>query len=432
MSHSLSRRHFTLALTALGASALTPLARAASGDSSGIETTDVTKPRILCYVGGYTKDAPPGVEGNGDGIVVFDMDRTTGVLTQIFTFMDIASPSFITFSPDHRYLYAISEIDNYNKEGDGCVTAFAVNQHTGTLTKINTVSSGGAIPAHVSVHPSGKFVFVANYMGGSVAVFPVKPNGGLAEASDIVHLTGPRQPERAADNPQGNFAVSDHSGSHPHMIASNPNGRFVLADDAGLDRIYVWRMDMKNGTLIPDTVPYYNLTPGCAPRHFVFNQAGTILYNLCEQDSKVLVSDFNPTTGAITLIQSVSTVPPYFRGSTLAAEILIDDTGKYVYVSNRLGDSLAIFAVGQDGTLTLQDEVWMHADYGRAMMFDPTGTFLFCANQRSDAVTSFRVNKVTGDVKFTRQYTPVGSPTTFAFLVTTPALTTPALGGSNL
>lgn len=424
MPHSLSRRSFALGLVALGATALSPMARAASSDSTTLDDTDPSKARILCYVGGYTKDHPPGVDGNGDGIAVFEMDRSTGVLTQIFTFMDIASPSFITLSPDHRYLYAISEIDNFNKAGDGCVTAFGVDQYTGTLSKINTVSSGGAIPAHVSVHPSGKFVYVANYIGGSVAVFPVKPDGGLAEASDIVHMTGPKQPERATDNPQGNFAVSDHSGSHPHMVASDPSGRFVLADDAGLDRVYVWRMDMTNGKLIPAKVPYYNLTPGCAPRHFVFNKAGTIFYNLCEQDSKVLVSNFNSETGAITLIQSVSTVPPYFRGSTLAAEILIGDTGKYVYVSNRLGDSLAIFAIGKDGTLTLQDEVWMHADYGRAMMFDPTGTFLFCANQRSDAVTSFRVNRTSGDVKFTKQYTPVGSPTTFAFLVTTPVADT--------
>lgn len=419
----ISRRGFALGLTALGATALTPLAGASNARASSSDTTELDDPqksRILCYVGGYTKHAPPGGEGNGDGIVVFEMDRNTGVLTQIFTFMDIASPSFITLSPDHRYLYAISEIDDYNKDGDGCVTAFSVNRHTGTLSKINTVSSGGAVPAHVSVHPSGKFVFVANYVGGSVAVFPVKPNGGLAEASDIIHNTGPKQPERATDNPPGNFAVSDHSGSHPHMIASDPSGRFVLADDAGLDRLYVWRMDMKNGTLIPDKVPYYDLVAGSAPRHFVFNHAGTILYNLCEQDSKVLVSTFDPQTGVVTLKQSVSTVPPFFRGSTLAAEILIADTGKYVYVSNRLGDSLAIFEVGSDGELTLQDEVWMHADYGRAMMFDPTGRFLFCANQRSDAVTSFRVDRETGDLNFTRQYTPVGSPTTFAFLVTIP------------
>lgn len=411
MSQHLSRRHFSLGLAGLGATALAGPVRASAAQS------EVSPPKVLCFVGGYTEHGPPGISGNGEGIAVFEMERDTGVLTLITTFMDIPSPSFITLTKDRKFLYALSEINDYNPDGDGSITAFAVDTKTGTLAKINTVSSGGAVPAHLSIHPSGKYVLVANYMGGCVSVLPIHHDGSLGEATDVVHNTGPRQPERAEDNPQGNFAVSDHSGPHPHMIDTDPSGRFVLADDAGLDRVYVWRLDEKRGKLVPAQTPYYNMTPGSAPRHFVFDHSGRVLYNLCEQNSKVVVSKFDPQTGKITVVQSVSTVTSHFRGSTLAAEILISASGKYVYVSNRLGDSMAVFAVGQDGTLTLQDEVWMHADYGRAMMFDPSGNFLFCANQRSDAVTAFRVDRETGKPYFTNKFTPVGSPTTFAFMI---------------
>lgn len=421
MSHPVSRRSFAVGLVAGVAAAGTGIAGAADPEKTLPTPPPPPKQvsKTICFVGGYTKHGPPGGgTGNGQGIAVFDMDRETGVLTPITTFTDIASPSFLTISKDQRFLYALSEIDDFNKNGDGSVTAFAIDPKTGSLRKLNVVSSMGAVPAYVSIHHSGRYVLVANYVGGNVAVLPIRSDGSLGEASDVVHNTGPRQPERAADNPQGNFAVSDHSGSHPHMIHSDPSGKFVLADDAGLDRVYVWTLNLDTGKLIPAKTPYYDMEPGSAPRHFQFNHSGRILYNLCEQDSKVVVSNFDPVTGAISNIQTVSTVTSHFRGSTLAAEILISASGKFVYVSNRLGDSLAVFAIGADGTLTLQDEVWMHADYGRALMFDPSGTFLFCANQRSDAVTSFRVDKKTGEIAFTNNFTPVGSPTTFAFMNT--------------
>ncbi|GBQ86872.1 MULTISPECIES: lactonase family protein [Asaia] len=418
MTTSLSRRGF-----ALGTLGLLGCGHALAQDATDQAPATPPPPpkpvsKTICFVGGYTKHAPPGGAGNGEGIAVFEMDRQTGVLTPVTTFTDIASPSFITLSHDKRFLYALSEIDDFNKDGDGSVTAFAVDRKTGSLKKLNAVSSGGAVPAHLSVHHSGRYVLVANYMGGSVAVLPIRPDGSLGPATDVVHNTGPRQPERAADNPQGNFAVSDHSGSHPHMIQSDPSGKFVIADDAGLDRVYVWTLNLQTGKLVPAKTPYYDMTPGSAPRHFQFNRSGKLMYNLCEQDSKIVVSAFDPQTGAINNLQSVSTVTSHFRGSTLAAEILISADDRFVYASNRLGDSLAVFKVGEDGTLTLQDEAWMHADYGRAMMFDPSGSFLFCANQRSDAVTSFRIDKASGQLGFTENFTPVGSPTTFAFMDT--------------
>ncbi|GBQ31685.1 lactonase family protein [Gluconacetobacter azotocaptans] len=410
MSPTLSRRALLLSLAASGAAPLLRPAPARAAIPGGSRT--------ICYIGGYNKHAPPGGAGNGQGIAVFEMNRETGALTPLTTYVDIASPSFITLSADTRFLYALSEIDDFNAARDGCVTAFSVDRTSGELTMLNRASSGGSIPAHLSLDHSGRYVLVANYVGGSIGVLPIRPDGSLGDPTDVVHNTGPRMPERAEDNPPGNYAVSDHSGPHPHMVACDPSGRYVLACDAGLDRVYVWTLDLATGKLRPAATPYIALMPGSAPRHFAFGHDGRIVYILCEQNSKVIVATFDPRTGALVPQQKVSTVTPYFQGSSLAAEILVSPNGRYVYASNRLGDSLAIFRVSPDGSLTLIDEVWMHADYGRAMMFDPSGKFLFCANQRSDSVTSFRVNPETGALDFTWHFTPVGSPTTFAFMHT--------------
>jgi 6-phosphogluconolactonase len=412
MNMPLSRRNLLLTLAASGAA---PLATPLIG-SRRAQAAIPAMSRTLCYIGGYNKQAPPGGAGNGQGIAVFEMNHDTGGLIPVTTFMDIASPSFITMSADSRFLYALSEIDDFNADHDGSVTAFSVDRTSGELNRLNVVSSGGAIPAHLSIHRAGRHVLVANYIGGSVGVLPIRPDGSLGDPTDVVHNTGPRMPDRAEDNPPGNFAISDHSGSHVHMVASDPSGHFVVACDAGLDRIYVWTLDLATGKLHPAATPFVPLIPGSAPRHFAFSRDGRTIYILCEQDSKIVVASFDPRTGALTPQQKVSTVTSYFQGSSLAAEILLSPNGRYVYASNRLGDSLAIFRVGSDGSLTLIDEVWMHADYGRAMMFDPSGTFLYCANQRSDSVTSFRVNHESGALDFTWHFTAVGSPTTFAFL----------------
>ncbi|QCE33929.1 lactonase family protein [Acetobacteraceae bacterium] len=422
LSSVLSRRNFSRILAG-GALIGAVVPYVASAEKNSIVNSDIDSAlpkksgeKIFCYVGCYTKECPAGVDGNGKGIYLFEMNTATGALSLKTVYMGISSPSFLTLSPKNDYLFAISEIDNYGPEKSGCVTGYAVDQKTGLLTKTNTVSTGGPIPCHVSVYPSGKYLLIANYIGGCVSVVPIHKGGFLGKPTDIQHLSGPKRPERAKDNPPGNFAVSDHTGSHPHMISTSPSGKWIIANDAGLDRMYVWRLDHKRGKLLPAPIPFVDLEPGSAPRHFVFNKAGTMLYNLCEQDSKVTVFQFNDKTGEVLPVQTVSTVSSQFQGSTLAAEILIAPSGKFIYVSNRLGDSIAVFSVGSDGTLTLQDEIWSHADYGRAMMFDPDANFLFVTNQRSDSITSFRVNERSGDIAFTHDFTAVGSPTTLAFM----------------
>jgi 6-phosphogluconolactonase len=389
--------------------------RAAAALSLPYAVSAVSAPAVpaafaYAYVGTYTP--------NGGGIYLFRIDHSTGALTQLQVVDDIRNPSWLAVNPAQTRLYAISEIDNYQGTLNGAVVSYAIAADSLQLTRLGAVSSAGATPAYVSVHPSGKFVFVANYGGGNVAVFPVGSNGALGEASDVRPSVGPRHRARAVDDPPGQFAYSDHDGPHPHMVAADAAGQFVIANDAGLDLTLVWRFDADAGRLLPADVPVISASSGSAPRHFAFHPNGRVFYNLYEHDSKVTVYDYDPARGGLRLKQTLSTLPPKFAGSNLSAEIVITADGRFLYVSNRLHNALTVFAVAADGQLRLTSESWVHADYPRCVAIDPSGDYLFSCNQKGDSITSFRINSGSGALQFTGRFEPVGSPAVITLLKT--------------
>ena len=357
---------------------------------------------FYAYVGTYTP--------NGGGIYLFRVDRATAALLQMQVVDDIKNPSWLALNPAQTRLYAISEIDNYQGAHDGAVVTYAIDPTSMQLTRLSAVGSSGTSPAHVSVHPSGKFVFVANYGGGNVAVFPVAADGTLGPASDVRPSVGPRHHARAIDDPPGQFAVSDHDGPHLHMVAADPTGQFVIANDAGLDLTLIWRLDAQGGRLLPAEAPVLVAPPGSAPRHFVFHPSGKFFYNLYEHDARVVVYDYDGSRGAMRLKQSVSTLPPHFAGSNLASGIVVSPNGRFLYVGNRLHSSVAIFAIAEDGQLRTAYETWTHADSPRSIAMDPSGEIMFSCNQRSDSLTSFRINPASGALAFTGRFEAVGSP----------------------
>ena len=357
---------------------------------------------FYAYVGTYTP--------NGGGIYLFRVDRATAALLQMQVVDDIKNPSWLALNPAQTRLYAISEIDNYQGTHDGAVVTYAIDPTSMQLTRLSAVGSSGTLPAHVSVHPSGKFVFVANYGGGNVAVFPVAADGTLGPASDVRPSVGPRHHARAIDDPPGQFAVSDHDGPHLHMVAADPTGQFVIANDAGLDLTLIWRLDAQGGRLLPAEAPVLVAPPGSAPRHFVFHPSGKFFYNLYEHDARVVVYDYDGARGAMRLKQSVSTLPPHFAGSNLASGIVVSPNGRFLYVGNRLHSSVAIFAIAEDGQLRTAYETWTHADSPRSIAMDPSGEIMFSCNQRSDSLTSFRINPASGALAFTGRFEAVGSP----------------------
>jgi 6-phosphogluconolactonase (cycloisomerase 2 family) len=378
---------------------------------------------LVAYVGTFSSplrdvlptqvDLPPG---NGRGIHLFQVNRATGAMTPAGIHEMGTSPSCLAPNASGTRLYSGNETDRVGESKQGTVSAFAINRSDGKLELLNTVPSGGAGPTYVSVHPSGRFVLVANYFEGSVAVLPILAGGRLGAASDIKNDVGKIGPTRAVHAPPGSFAFSGHDRTHAHMIQADPSGRFVLHVDLGLDQIFVWKFDEQNGVLSSNEPPAVSLPPGDGPRHFHFHPNGRWFYSIQEEGSTIVLFDYDAATGRLASRQTISTLPPDFAGSNFCSEILVSADGRFVYAGNRLHDSIGIFSVGPSGTLTYIGEESTHGSYPRSFNFDPTGQFLFCCNQRADNIAVFRVDRKTGGLDFTRHYAPVGNPSIIVFL----------------
>ncbi|HTV03304.1 MAG TPA: lactonase family protein [Luteitalea sp.] len=378
---------------------------------------------LFAYVGTYTtrpdaKPRPDPPSNNGRGIHIFRVDRMTGGLTPVGVAEHPTSPSALAFGAGSAYLYSTNASDEVDDRTSGSVSAFKVDHATGQLTLLNTVSSGGLGPTYAFVHPAGRHLFVANYGGGSVAVLPIGSDGRLSAATDVKKTTGTLGPRRATSAPPGSFAWSGHDAPHAHMIATDAAGRFVLAPDLGLDRIFVWEFDATRGTLSPAAEPSVAVPPGDGARHFAFHPNQKWLYAIQEEGSTVIVFDYDGSRGGLTPRQTVSTLPKGYAGSNFCSGILVSQDGRYLYAANRLHDSIAIFAIGKDGTLTAVADEWTRGDYPRSLAVDPTGRFMYALNQRADHVATFRVDARRGTLTFTGQYTAVGSPSDMVFLDT--------------
>jgi len=378
---------------------------------------------LIAYVGTFSSplkdtlptqvDLPPG---NGRGIHIFQINRTTGEMKAAGVQEMGTSPSCLALNAAGTRLYSANETDRVGDGKEGTVSAFAIDRTDGKLKLLNTVGSGGAGPTFVSVHPSGRFVLVANYFGGSVAVLPILADGQLGAASDVKNDTGKVGSTKATNAPPGSFAISGHDRTHAHMIQADAAGRMVLHVDLGLDKIFVWKFDDKKGTLAANDPAGVSLPTGDGPRHFHFHPNGRWLYSIQEEGSTIVLFDYDAAKGKLTSRQTIATLPPGFTGSNFCSEILVSGDGRFVYAGNRLHDSIAIFSIGGDGTLKYVGEEWTRGNYPRSFAFDPTGQFLYCCNQRSDNVTVFRVDRKTGGLGFTGHYTAVGNPSSVVFL----------------
>lgn len=378
---------------------------------------------LLAYVGTFSSplgdvlptqvDLPPG---NGRGIHLFEVDRVSGAMTPAGIHEMGTSPSCLAVNAAGTRLYSANETDRVGEEKQGTVSAFAIDRADGKLELLNTVRSGGAGPTYVSLHPSGRFVLVANYFGGSVAVLPILSDGRLGPASDIKNDAGELGPTKATHAPLGSFAISGHDRTHAHQIQADPSGRHVLHVDLGLDQIFVWKFDDRKGLLTPTEPAAVSLPPGDGPRHFHFHPNGRWFYSIQEEGSTLVLFDYDAATGQLAARQTISTLPPGFAGSNFCSEILVSSDGQFVYAGNRLHDSVGIFSIGPDGTLTYVGEEWTRGNYPRSFNFDPTGEFFYCCNQRADNVAVFRVDRQTGGLNFTGHYASVGNPSMILFL----------------
>lgn len=410
-SGAVSRRGFLkgAAAAAVAAQIAAPVAKA---QNFGTESRwGGNTGRRFAYLGTYTV----GNGGNGEGIYLYESHADTGELKLIKLAASTPSPSFLAASHSGNFLYAVNEVSNFQGTS-GSVSAFTVNRQTGDLTLINTASSQGGGATFLSIDGAGKFLFVANYGGSTLAVIPVNADGSVGNAIDVQTDVGNVGPTTATNAPPESFAFSGHDAPHVHCAIPTPDNKFVLQTDLGQDRIYVYSFDSASGKLTPATVPYVSLPPGDGPRHLAFHPNGQWLYSIQEEASTLTFFSYDSSSGGLISQQTISALPPGFAGTSFASELRFSDDGRFLYAANRLHDSIAVFTVNFKGELKYAGEAATRGDYPRQFTLDPTGNFLYSCNQRSDNLTSFRIDRESGVPEFIEQYLPAGSPSCLIFL----------------
>jgi 6-phosphogluconolactonase len=336
------------------------------------------------YVGTYTR-------GNSKGIYAFHFDAATGKLTEPALAAETSNPSFLAVAANQRFVYAA------NENPQGTVSAFSIEPATRRLTMLNSVSTRGSGPCHVALDQTGKFLFAANYNSGSVAVFPVREDGSLGDASAFVQHSGSSADKQRQEGP------------HAHSVNVAPDNRFVLVADLGLDQVLAYSRQLMIGAIT-------KLAPGSGPRHLVFRADGKFVYVLSEITATVTAYRYDAKDGTLAELQTISTLPAGYTGAKSGAEIAIHPSGKFLYASNRGHDSIAVFRVDPaKGTLTAAGHVPTQGRTPRNFAINPSGAFLLAANQDSGSIVEFRIDRNTGALAPTGIAVQVPFPVSIVF-----------------
>ncbi len=352
---------------------------------------------LLVYVGTYTA-------GKSEGIYLYRLNLSSGELMHVANTKGVVNPSFLALAPNRRYLYSVNEVQEFAGKKSGAVSAFALDQRTGELRQLNQQPSLGADPCYVEMDAAGRFVLVANYTGGNVAVFPVQRDGSLGEATDMKQYRG------------SSVNHDRQEGPHAHCIVLDPAKRFAYSCDLGSDKIMIYRFDGRNGKLLPAAPPWAQAKLGAGPRHLAFHPSAKYVFVLNELHSTVTAFARDPEKGSLKELQTLTTLPKDFTGTNTGADIHVSPDGRFLYCSNRGHDSIAIFAIDpRNATLTSVGNESTRGMTPRNFAIDPGGAFLLVANQKSDSIVSFRIESLTGRLSPTGHTVEVPSPVCLKF-----------------
>jgi 6-phosphogluconolactonase len=352
---------------------------------------------LLMYVGTYTS-------GKSEGIYLYRLNLASGELKHVATTKDVKDPSYLALAPSRRYLYAVNEVEEFAGKTSGALSAFAVDGRTGELKLLNQQPSLGGAPCYVVVDRTGRFVLVANYSGGNVAVLPVRRDGSLGEATDV------KQDEGSSIN------VERQQGPHAHCIVLDPANRFAYACDLGIDKIMIFRFDRRQGKLIPNEMPWVQAKPGAGPRHLTFHPSGKYAYVINELHATVTTFAVDRLKGNLKEVQTVPTLPGDPTAADSGADIHVSPDGRFLYASNRGHDSIAAFKIDpRNGRLDFIAHEATGGKTPRNFALDPTGAFLLVANQGSDSIVTFRRDTKTGRLNPTGHVAEVPSPVCLKF-----------------
>jgi 6-phosphogluconolactonase len=391
--------------------------------SSGSSAVAAQGNNYFVYIGTYTgfkyvhHSRTWGVgDAHSKGIYVSRFNSATGDLSEPELAAEITNPSFLTISPDHRFLYAISE-DPLSLgpplDHSSYVSAFAIDPVSGKLRLLNTVPASGTSTCYISIDKTGKYIFMANFGSGSISVVRVKEDGSLGELTSFIQDVGQ------------SIDPSIQTEAHTHWVGVSPDNRFVVVSDLGLDRVFSFHFDQTTGKLSPLDAPYATVYPGGGPRHFAFDPEGKFGYQLSEMSGNVDVFAWNSSDGKLTEVQRVQTVPHDFFGGNHSAEIEIRPDGKFLYESNRRTqgedirgpDTIGVYAIdSKTGVLTPVQEILSGGIMPRNFDIDPTGAYLLAANQLSNNVVVFGIDRSTGKLSKTGKEIKADTPVCLKFV----------------
>jgi 6-phosphogluconolactonase len=338
----------------------------------------------------------------GEGIHAYRYDVGTGKLESMGMVGKVVNPSFLATDRGYKYIYAASEV-----EGDkpGAVAGFAINRGTGALTALNSRSAEGLAPCHLAVDHSGKMLIAANYTSGSVPVYPIEADGKIGPLSGLMKASG-SGPDKGRQE-----------GPHAHETVFSPDNKFAYVPDLGLDEIRIYKVDAAHATLTPNDPPVAKTDPGSGPRHIAISRDGKFAYVIHELIPQVVVFARDTNTGALTHLQTISSVPDGFKGKSNPAEILIDHKGDYVYGSNRFFGSIAVYKIDHaTGKLTREQVIESGGEMPRGVELDPSGKLLFVGDQKQNKFVLFSVDQSNGQLTKTDRVFEVPSPVSFLFV----------------
>lgn len=363
---------------------------------SAASSADGEDAEMALFVGTYTR-------GGSGGIYRLSMNPESGALRVLDSYGGVENPSFLAISPDNRFLFSVSETGSFMGATTGSVASFAIDATTGNLSKLSQQPSGGAAPAYVCVDSGARFVFVANYTGGNVAMLPVNESGVLAPPVSVRQHTGSSVHPQRQQRP------------HAHSIVLTPSERFAVAADLGTDRLMVYRIEAT--ALVPADPPSYAVTPGDGPRHLAFHPNGRWAYVINELSSSITAYEFDGNAGSFSYIDTISTLPTGFSGQNTCAEVRVAPSGNFVYGSNRGHNSIAAFAVDEaSGALGLVQHEPTGGSTPRNFEIDPTGRYVVAANQDSNNLVVLAIDAATGALSPTGETATVPVPVCVRFL----------------
>jgi 6-phosphogluconolactonase len=358
----------------------------------------VGKGKELVFVGTYTSKTA------SKGIYALRFDDRSGKISGLTVAAESQDPSFVAVSADGKYLFAVNEVGDFGGAKSGAVSAYSIDRASGKLTLLNQVASGGADPCYVSIDKTGKYLLVANYTGGNVSVFPIGADGKLGTAV-------------AFEQHAGHSVVKDRQeGPHAHWFGTSPDNKYALSVDLGLDEVLVDKFDETSGKITPNDPPYANVEVGAGPRHLVFSPGAKFAYVTNEIGSTVTMFTYDVATGTLEPKQVIGTLPGDFTGTNDTAEIAMHPSGKFLYVSNRGRDSIAIYGVAaKTGVLTFVGDFLTRGKTPRNFTIDPSGHFLLVANQETNDIEVFRIDQNSGELGFTGERVEVPAPVDITF-----------------